>query len=271
MGRRLGRPVIAVWILAALASGVSCGVLGVYLVGFEMPLLGIAMAHAALAGAVVAHLAHLPAAPLAAAAAMVAGVALARLARSRARADLGALTSIILSVSMGVAFLGIGMARGEMSDLLALLWGNILFVRRAEAVALVVLVGALWAFLYFAGPMLDALIFSRRSEAWAFDPRYVLAGFMALAALVITANLQFVGGLLIYALLANPAAAAYELAESMAGVRRLAVAFSVAATLGGLGVSWLLNLPTGACVVLLSALIYAFALAARRLPRAHVS
>ena len=76
MGRRLGWPVIAVWILAALASGASCGLLGVYLVGFEMPLLGIAMAHAALAGAVVAHLAHLPAGPVAAAAAMVAGVAM---------------------------------------------------------------------------------------------------------------------------------------------------------------------------------------------------
>ncbi len=225
------------WIIAACASAVSCGLLGVYLVGFEMPLIGIAMAHCALAGAVVAHLVGWPIWALAAGAALGAGLLLARLARSGARADLGALTSIVLSGSMGVAFLGIGLARGEMSSLLGLLWGNILFVSPFEAGVLVLLAILVAGLVRMTGPMLDALIFCRRSDAYAFESHYVLMAFMAVASLVITANLQFVGGLLIYALLANPAAAAYELGENMRSVRWISVGGCLAATLGGLAFS----------------------------------
>jgi manganese/iron transport system permease protein len=162
---------------------------------------------------------------------------------------------------MGIAFLGIGLA-GDRSPLLGLLWGNILFVRADEAALLGIVTVGLLAFLATSGRMLDALVFARRSETYAFDPRYLLLAFMSLASFVITLNLQFVGGLLIYALLTNPAAAAYELGESMRSVRWLAVGFGLSST-GGLVLSWIFDLPTGACVVLLSTVCYAFAYAVR--------
>lgn len=253
---------VVAWLAAALSSGVSCGLLGVYLLGFEMPFLGIAVAHAALAGAVLAHLCHGPVWLGAGGAAWSVALVLSRLARSPLRSDLGALSSILLSASMGIAFLGIGLA-GERSPLLGLLWGNILFVRSDEAALLGIVTVGLLAFLATSGRMLDALVFARRSETYAFDPRYLLLAFMSLASFVITLNLQFVGGLLIYALLTNPAAAAYELGESMRSVRRLAVGFGLCSTVGGLVLSWIFDLPTGACVVLLSTVCYAFAYAVR--------
>lgn len=252
------------WLVAACASAISCGLLGVYLVGFELPLIGIAMAHCALAGAVMAQLVGWPIWPLAAGAALGAGFLLARLARSQARVNLGAVTSIILSGSMGLAFLGIGMASSETSSMLGLLWGNILFVTPFQAAVLAALALLVLVLVWAAGPMLDALIFCRRSDAYAFDPRYVLTAFMAVASLVITANLQFVGGLLIYALLANPAAAAYELGETMRAVRWISVAGSLASTLGGLALSWVFDLPTGASIVVVTTLFYALALAVQR-------
>lgn len=254
---------IAAWLAAALAAGVSCGLLGVYLVALDMPFLGVAMAHAALAGAVVASGCGLPPWLLALAAALAAGLLLGRLAHSPARANLSALSSILLSVSMGVAFLGIGLARGERAPLLGLLWGNILFVRSSEAALLVLATLGFGGFLFWSGPLLDAFVFAKRPDTYPFDTRPVFAVFMVFAALLISANLQFVGGLLIYALLTNPAAAAFELGETMPAVRRWAVTFGVASALGGLGLSWLADLPTGACVVLLSAACYAAALVVR--------
>ncbi len=252
------------WLIAALSSGVSCGLLGVYLVGLEMPFLGIAVAHAALAGAVTAHFLGIPTWLGAGAAALLIGLLLARLAYSSVRSDLGALSSIMLSTSMGVVFLMIGLTRGEMSSLLGLLWGNILFIQPQGAAALALLTIVLGVFIAMSGRLLDALVFARQSETYAFDPRPVFLIFMSLASFVITLNLEFVGGLLIYALLANPAAAAYELAESMGAIRRFAIVFGVTATCGGLFLSWLFDLPTGACIVLLSTAIYAGALIARR-------
>lgn len=259
----MGAPMVGIWVLAACSSGASCGLLGVYLVGLELSFLGIAMAHAALAGAVVAHLLNLPVGLTAAGASWAVGLALARLAYSSARSSLGALSSIFLSLTMGVAFLGLGMAKGEATTLLGLLWGNILFVRPWEALALLLIAVAVAVFVGVSGRLLDALVFSRRNEAQPFDPRYVLFAFMTLASLTITLNMNFVGGLLIYALLTNPAAAAYEVSDNMSSVRFWSVLFGLLSTCGGLAVSWWLDLPTGACVVILSALIYSFAFLSR--------
>jgi len=256
------------WLLTAFASGISCGLLGLYLVGLEMPFLGIAIAHAALAGAVIAYLVQLPVWLCAGAAAILSALALARLSQSRARADLSALTSVLLSFTMGVAFLGIGLIRGEMSPVFGLLWGNILFVRPYEAIALALASGVLCLFLFVSHRLLDALLFARRSELYPFSSKTVFVVFMLIAAVLITANLQFVGGLLIYALLTNPGAAAYEVAENMTQARWYAAAFGVLSTVGGFAISWFCDLPTGASIVLLSTLVYAYALS-RRLWRRH--
>ncbi len=87
---------LMLWLLAALASGASTGLLGLYVVGMNMPFLGIGMAHAAMAGAVFASLAGWPILPAALAAALAAGALLAWIATTRVRADLGIATRILL-------------------------------------------------------------------------------------------------------------------------------------------------------------------------------
>ena len=53
------------WQLAAVVGGLSTGLLGVYVVGLRMPFLGVGIAHAAMAGGVVATVAGLPMLPVA--------------------------------------------------------------------------------------------------------------------------------------------------------------------------------------------------------------
>jgi manganese/iron transport system permease protein len=100
------------WQLAALLSGSSVGLMGVYVVGLRMPFLGIGMAHAAMAGAVFAYLLGWPPATLALGCALAAGAGLAWMATTHARADLSITTSILLSLTMGLAFAYIGMNKG---------------------------------------------------------------------------------------------------------------------------------------------------------------
>ncbi|MBN1515680.1 metal ABC transporter permease [Candidatus Sumerlaeota bacterium] len=249
------------WILAALSSGFSSGLLGLYIVGMRMPFLGIGMAHAAMAGAVFASLAGWPLLPCALAGAVLAGGILAWIATTHVRSDLGVITSILLSFTMGLAFLGIGMHKGgEMSAFHSLMWGSMLLVKESDVKLLFLLGAAFLVFLYFCRRPLDTLLFSRgAARSCGLNEWPLLMLFMLLAALIITINLNITGGLLMYALLTNPAAAAFELAESMPSARRWAAGLGIASTLGGFGASYALDLPTGACIVMVSTLLYAAA------------
>jgi manganese/iron transport system permease protein len=255
---------IVLWQVAAALAGSSTGLLGVYVVGLRMPFLGVAMAHAAMAGAVLAVLLNLPQAPVVLAFALAAAAATGWLATSLARADLNTMTSILLSLTMGLAFLGMGLNQGDMTPLLGLMWGSLLFVRPADAWIMAALLAVLAAFVILFGKEMDAMLFSRQvARACGVRDRLVTVIFLALASVIVTVNLQLVGGLLMYSLLTNPAAAALECGRSMREVRMLAVALGVASTLGGFWLSYPLNLPTGACIVLVSAALYMAVVAVR--------
>jgi manganese/iron transport system permease protein len=253
------------WILSAVFGGGSAGLLGVYLIGLNMPFLGIGMAHAAMAGAIFAAVFGLPPLPVALATALAAAAVMAWLSTTRARADLGTITSIFLSFTMGMAFLGIGLNRGDMTPVLSLLWGSLLFVRPVDVALMGILFALLLGFTALFRRPMDALLFSRTvSRLSGLRERPLLVLFMILAALIITLNLQIVGGLMMYSLLTNPAASAYEAAPSMSAIRRWALALGVVGTLGGFGLSWLLDMPSGACIVLVSTAIYLVAVLAAR-------
>jgi len=262
---------LTLWIVTAVASGTTAGLMGLYLVGASMPLLAMAIAHVAMAGAVAADLFGLPPLPIAMGVAVMAAIGLGSLATSALRADLGVLTSILLSFSMGLAFLGIGLSRSDSSALLGLLWGSLLFIQPTE-VWLLVIAGSL--FVSFGAAMrrpLDAFLFVRGKGNLAAGIRSIFVVFMVFAAVLITLQLRFVGGLLLYALLTNPAAAALELASSMQQARLLSVAFAVTAAVGGFFLSWWLQLPTGATIVLASTAIYAIVVVLSRLHRCYAS
>lgn len=77
--------------------------------------------------------------------------------------------------------------------------------------------------------------------------------FAMLLAVVVLVSIQFVGLLLVTAMLIIPAAAARNLAKSASGMFWWAIAISEIAAAVGLGVSFYADARTGACVVLLSA------------------
>ncbi|MCX8036350.1 MAG: metal ABC transporter permease [Candidatus Sumerlaeia bacterium] len=249
------------WQASALIGGASAGLLGVYLVGLRMPFLSVGMAHAAMAGAVFAHLLGWPMGPVAMLAALGAALGMGWLTSRCARSDLNTITSILLSFTMGLAFLGIGLNRGEMSPLLSLMWGSLLFVRPKDLLIMGALAVVLGLFVAVFHRRLDAVLFSRNLARVCGIPESVLLSlFLLLAAAIITTNLQIVGGLMMYSLLTNPAAAAYEVGTTMGRVRAVGLLTGVLSTLGGFWLSYGFNLPTGACIVLISTALYGLAI-----------
>ena len=255
-------------VLAAVIGGSSASLAGVYVVGMRIPFISVCMSHAAMLGAVFGSLFGFSVELCALFAAVLSAIFLGVLPSERLRLGHDITVSILFSLSMGLIFLGIGLAKSSKAAMLGLLWGNLLFVDMAAMVKVSAAAVLLSVFVWQFSGRLKSILFSRSlSAAAGVHETLVYTLFLVVLAAVVTVNLQAVGGLMLFSLIVSPAAAAYQVSR---GYRRLLI---TAAIFGGLSAllgflaSYYLNppdgLPTGACIVIVSTLIFIFAAAIR--------
>jgi manganese/iron transport system permease protein len=247
-------------VLAGAVAGASCGLLGVYIVGLRLPFVGIFISHTAMAGAVYSQLLGLD--PTLAPMVLSAGGAmgLAAIRPERSRLDPNVALAILFSLMLGLTFLGIGLVQGSRSEILGLLWGSILFVQSKTVVVISVAGAAFALFAALFNKELKVLLFSRTiASATGVHDTLVYSLFLALCGIVLAVNLPLVGGLMIFSLITNPAAAAYQVCRGHRAVVVTSIVLGVISSVGGFIVSYLLDLPTGACIVLTSTALFALA------------
>jgi manganese/iron transport system permease protein len=253
-------------ILAGAIAGASCGLLGVYIVGLRLPFIGICISHTAMAGTIYSYLLGLnpTVGPLVVSTA--AAMSLAAVRPERSRLDPNVALAILFSLMLGLTFLGIGLVQGSRSEILGLLWGSILFVQKQNVLVIAVAATAFSVFALLFNKELKALLFSRTiASATGVHETFVYALFLGLCGVVLTVNLPLVGGLMIFSLITNPAAAAYQICRGHRAVVLTSTALGTLSAVGGFIASYYLNLPTGACIVLVSTALFAAAATHRTL------
>ncbi len=247
-------------LVAAVLGGLVCGVVGVWVVMMNIPFVGVAMSHAAFAGAVSGLL--LGVNPLATAA-VFCGAASLLIGPMAERADIEPNVSlgIIFSVVLGFAFLAIGLMRGPRADALGLIWGSILLVSARDLVLMAVAAAAVLVFLGLFYKEIQAVLYNREiARAVGIPERALFFAMLVLCGLSVTANLSTIGGLLIFSLIVNPPSAAYQLTYRLRTLYLLSGLFAVLSCLVGLGVSYLINAPTGAVIIITSSVIFGLSL-----------
>ncbi|HNW08927.1 MAG TPA: metal ABC transporter permease [Verrucomicrobiota bacterium] len=252
-------------------AGASSGLLGTFIVGMRIPFLGVCVAHAALAGAVFGSLGGLAGQALllpALGASVLTALALGLLDPQRVRLDDNAVLSFLFSATMGLAFLGIGLhgilGRSD-NDVRSMLWGSLNFCRWRDVGLMLASSGAVLAYIVVFFKELRAIMFSRAdAEAAGIRVKVVWSGFLVLVAAVLTVNFQTVGGLMIYSLISNPAAAAFQLVKSCRRTLAVSAVLGAASGLGGFLISAATDLPSGAVIVLVSSVLLALAAIVRR-------
>ena len=246
-------------ILSAFLGGIACSTIGVFVVLMHMPFIGVCMSHAAFAGALLGI--WLGFNPLigAFAVSLLAAAVIGPLAD---RGELNPETSVgvIFSLMLGLAFLFMGLMPGTKSGALELLWGSILTNTTNDIILLgivaVVVVGLVTAFY----KEIKATIFNRDMALSVGIPATViLYGILFLTGATITASLRSIGGLLIFSLILNPAAAAYQLTYSMKRMFLLSSGFGIFSGWIGLLFSYLFDIPSGATIVVTSSVIFMLA------------
>jgi len=246
-------------ILAAFLGGVACGVIGVFVVLMHMPFIGVAMSHAAFAGALLSL--WLGFNPLLGALAF----SLAAAAIIGPLADRGGLSpevslGVIFSLMMGIAFLFLGLMPGTRSSALDLLWGSILTNTRSDIAVLGAVAAVVVGLVLVFFKEIQATVFNRNiALSVGLPATLILYGVLFLTGATVTAALRSIGGLLIFALILNPASAAYQLTYSMKRMFLLSAAFGVLSGWIGLLVSYLLDVPSGATIVITSSVVFMIA------------
>ncbi|MBN8584053.1 MAG: metal ABC transporter permease [Ignavibacteria bacterium] len=250
-------------LIASVTIGISCGLIGTYIMLRRMSLIGDALAHAVLPGVVVSF--------------MVAG-------KSEVALFIGAVVSGILTVlligfvnrnskikedtSIGIIFTGafalgillVSQLKQVHIDLSSYLFGDVLGVSTGDITLSMIIMFVI---------ILCIVLFYKQLLLTSFDPTMALTigisttlvhyMLMTLLSMSIVAGLQSVGVILIIAMLITPPATAYLLSNDLKKILMLSATFGTISAITGLYLSYHFNFASGASIVLVAVVLFLLA------------
>ena len=250
-------------LLGALLAGGACGLVGAFVVRMNLSSLGFTMSHAAFAGAALGLLLGWNPLLLAILFSMVVAAALGP-AAERAKLEANVLIGITfpLTMALGLIFLRFSPGTAMSSTALSLLWGSILGVTRVELLELAALTAALAGLVgLFFKEFLAILFDLKLARESGLNPRPFFYLILFLTGITVSLSLKLIGGLLVFALMINPASTAFQFFYDMKKIILVAPLIGAGSALLGLLVSFMIDLPVGSAIALVSTLGFAGAVA----------
>ena len=247
-------------IVATLVGGL-CGLIGVYIVLRRMAYIGHGLSHAIFGGAVASYVLSINFFIGASVWGFISAMLINLTTRKRsigADAAIGIVTTS--SFALGVAL--ISRFKGFTRSFDAALFGNILSVTNTDLVAIVV-VSLLAGATIFAGYkyFLFTTFEPEVARFYGIPTGWVDAVFALMLAAVIVVSLQVLGVTMIAAAIVIPPVAARLLTNDFSKLMVLSVVIGAFCGLGGLYVSFYIDVSSGPSVVLFSAAVFVLALA----------
>lgn len=250
-------------LLAGAILAVLLAVLGVFVAVRRMAFFGDGIAHSSLAGIAIAVLLGWSPLPVALAWAVLVALTIRRLERST-RLPSDTLIGIFFTASLALGVALMSFSRGYQPELVSFLFGSILAVSPLD---LLVMAGLSSVILVWLTANFRRLTFMSLSEDAArvsgvsVETQTSLL-YVALA-LATVLGVRVLGAVMVSALLIIPAATARLMTHSFRTYSLVAAAVSLGSVLTGLVLSYLLDLPAGAAVVLVAAAAFFLAALSR--------
>lgn len=252
-------------IVVGIMASIICGVMGPFIVARRMVFISGGLSHTAFGGLGIAY--WLGIHPLFGATAFVlaSAVLIARMEEKKLNQN-DLFIGILWAVGVAIGIIFIHMTPGYAPDLMTFLFGNILTVPRTDVLITLILVLIVTT---------AVLIFYRGFVAIALDEEYAQArrlpvaslkmGLMILTAISIVTLIQVVGILLVIALLTIPVAIATELSGNFRRIMFLSILCGIVTCLTGLLISYFIEFPSGASIILIGGVLLGLVKGAKRL------
>lgn len=246
-------------LVAGTLIAVLCAVLGVFLVLRRLSLIGDGLAHVTFGSVAVSLLFRvnpvyvtLAAVPLV----LLSSLGILRLT-DKARIYGDAAIGIVSSLGIACGVLLASVAGGYNVDLFSYLFGNILSISSTELVISAVLFAIVMLLVGFLYNDLFAITFDEDlAKTSGIKTGAINAALVLLTALTVVLAMNVVGIMLISALLILPAVSALQVARGFMATLITAAGFAVFSVVSGIFGSFVLNLPTGATVVIINVFLF---------------
>jgi zinc transport system permease protein len=242
-------------LMAGLLASVACGIVGVYVVVKKIVSMSGSIAHASFGGIGLGYLCRFSPVLGAMGFSLLSAVIMGLVTR-RSKLPADTVTGLLWALGMALGVIFIGLSAGYAPDLMSYLFGNILTVPPSDILLMAILDAVIIALV---------IVFYKDFLLLSFDEEFgTVAGMpveglflllLCMVALTVVVLIRVVGMILVIAMLTFPAALARQFTHDMKRMMMLAVLFGMAFTLGGLWLSYALNLASGATIILLSGLV----------------
>ncbi|MCR4404174.1 MAG: metal ABC transporter permease [Candidatus Acetothermia bacterium] len=250
-------------LVGAILAGWSCGLVGAFVVRLNLSSLGFTMSHAAFAGAALGLLLDWDPLLLASLFSLAVAGALGP-AAERAKLEPNVIIGITfpLTMALGLIFLRFAPGTALSSTALGLLWGSVLGVTEMELLELAFLSGAMVVLIaLFFKEFLAILLDMKLAREAGLNPRPFYYAILFLTGMTVALSLKLIGGLLVFALMINPAATAFQFLHDMKKIILFSPLIGAGAAALGLLGSFAFDLPVGSAIALVSTAGFGLAVA----------
>ena len=258
-------------LMAGILVSITCGVIGSYVVVRRMVFISGGISHSAFGGIGLGYLVGIDPVIGAMLFAIVSALGIGAISK-RTRLPEDTAIGILWAVGMALGVIFIGLSPGFAPDLFGYLFGNILSVSFSDliimlALTVLILVVVTLLFKEFLSLSFDEE-FARVSGVPAGWLYFILIVLIALSVVVL---IRAVGIILLIALLTIPAAISRQFVSSLKKMMLLSMLLSIVFVISGLWLSYVLDIASGATIILFSGIMFLASLGLSRLRRRAVS
>ncbi len=249
-------------IIGAILAGFACSTMGVFVVRMNLSSIGYCMSHAAFAGAAFGILLSLDPMITAVVFAFSTALVLGPLAE-KARLESNVVMGFMFSMMIALAFIFLSLKPGQAASgaALSILWGSLFTVGYSDVLLLVLLSVVLIVFIVVFYKELVAVMFHRKlAESAGVNTKLFYFSVLFFTGFAVALSLKIVGGLLVFALIINPASTAYQFFYDFKKIMIASPLIGIVSCLFGFWLSLVVDFPIGASIVIVSAMMFAIAL-----------
>jgi len=251
--------------LAGSFVAITCAALGMFLVLRKMSLIGDGLSHVSF-GAIALGLVFGSSPSYVAVPVVLLGSILILKISEKAKVYGDAAIGIVSAVGIAGGVILASITKGFNVDLFSYLFGNILAISRAEVIFSIILSLIVLVLLsIFYWDLFSATFDEEYARTTGIKTNFINVLLVMMTAITVILSVKMVGVMLVSALLILPAVSALQLSKSLGQSIFFAIIFSVLSVFFGIALSFFLDLPTGATIVLFNVFIFSLSFAFRQL------
>jgi len=244
-------------LLGALFASIACGIIGTYIVTRRLVFITGGLTHASFGGVGIGL--YMGISPILSAAifSVLSAFGVNWLSQQKdMREDSAIAVFWTMGMALGVIFTFL--SPGFAPDLSAFLFGNILTVTSTDIIMLAALsITLALFFLFFIHPIIYVAFDREFARSQGIPVAFIEYTLMMFIALIIVGCLRMVGIVLVLSLLTIPQMTANLFTFKFKRIIWLSILIGYLGCLGGLFISYFLNVPSGASIIFFSIIIYA--------------